>query len=299
MANTRAVKQRITTASNISKITKAMEMVSASKMRKAQQQALQSRQYTKALGRSLKVLAPMVDESLHPLLKKNDSGRALALVISTDRGLCGSLNQTLFKELTIWLKQNPDSELITVGKKAMLFCQFYGLPIFAQFTDMPDTISINDLQAIITLLTNEFVENKTQLVEIFYMDFVNTLVQKPFHTQLLPIAAVWDDADQTHQQVESNQNIETNHKTVEYIFEPSPQTIFNNLLPFYVENTIFQAFLEAKASEHSARMVTMKNASENASELIDELKLVFNKQRQMGITNELLDITTATMSLKN
>ncbi len=290
MANTREVKQRINTAGNIAKITKAMEMVSASKMRKAQQQALLSRNYSKALNQSLQILAPMVDEALHPLLKKGSSDRSLALVIATDRGLCGSLNQTLFKELTAWLKAHPKSELVTVGKKAMLFCQFYGLPIFAQFNDLPDTISINDVQPIVTLISKEFLENRAHEVEIFYMDFVNTLIQKPFHTQLLPIA-----------QVSSTKTAEelAEPKKTEYLFEPSPQAIFNNLLPYYVENTVYQAFLEAKASEHSARMVTMKNASENADELIDELKLIFNKQRQASITNELLDITTATLSLTN
>lgn len=290
MANTREVKQRISTAGNIAKITKAMEMVSASKMRKAQQQALSSRNYTKALNQSLKILAPLIDDTLHPLLKQGSSDRSLALVIATDRGLCGSLNQTLFKELTGWLKTHPNSELITVGKKAMLFCQFYGLPIFAQFNDLPDSISINDIQPIVTLITNEFIENRTREVELFYMDFVNTLIQKPFRTQLLPIGQVMT-TDEIEQLGEP--------KKIEYLFEPTPQVIFNNLLPYYVENTVYQAFLEAKASEHSARMVTMKNASENADELIDELKLIFNKQRQASITNELLDITTATLSLTN
>lgn len=290
MANTREIKQRISTAGNISKITKAMEMVSASKMRRAQQQALQARHYAQALTNSLKILTPQIDETLHPLLKNNNSERCLAVIIATDKGLCGSLNQTLLKELVSWIKSHPNSELITVGKKAMLFCQFYGLPIFAQFTNLPDTISVADIQPIITLISNEYTQGKAKLVELFFMDFVNTLIQHPAHSQLLPI----------EQTVGGENEIETKtSKKSEYIFEPSAQEIFNHLLPYYVENSLFQAFLESRASEHSARMVTMKNASENAGELISELKLIFNKQRQSSITNELLDITTATLSLQN
>lgn len=287
MANTRQVKQRIGTAKNISKITRAMEMVSASKMRKAQQQALATRDYSQALNHSLEILAPMVDENIHPLLKPSKAGRALAVVVATDRGLCGSLNQALFKELTVWLRQHPKSEVIAAGKKATHFCSFYGIPIFAQFNDLPDSVKTADILPITSLVTKEFIEEKASVVEIFYMDFVNTLVQKAYHFQLLPLAKFTE-------QKEGDKRVA---QTAEYLFEPNAQAIFNSLLPYYVENSLYQAFLEARASEHSARMVTMKNASENADELISELKLIFNKQRQAAITNELLDITTATLSL--
>lgn len=288
MANTRQIKQRIGTAKNISKITKAMEMVSASKMRKAQQQALATKVYSQVLSHSLSILAPMVDESLHPLLKKSQSQKSLAVVIASDRGLCGNLNQALLKELTVWLKQNSQGEVVAIGKKATRFCRFYGIPMFAQFNDLPDPIKNSDILPITTLITQEFAQNRTGAVEIFYMDFVNTLVQKPNHYQLLPIAKF----------VSLSGTLDQERRSAEYFFEPSAQAIFDNLLPYYIENSLYQAFLEARASEHSARMVTMKNANENADELIEELKLMFNKQRQAAITNELLDITTATLSLK-
>jgi len=286
MPNTRQIKQRINTAKNISKITKAMEMVSASKMRKAQQQALATKAYVQALNTSLETLSPMIDENIHPLLKKTNGQESLAIIVSTDKGLCGSLNQTLLKELTQWLKLHTKSTVIAIGKKAISFCNFYSITIFAQFSDLPDPIKNTDILPIAKLISSHFVNHEVGLVDIFYMDFVNTLVQKPKTLKLLPLASF------------TTQKENEKPSSAEYIFEPSAQKIFHQLLPYYLENSIYQAFLEARASEHSARMVTMKNANENANELIGELKLAFNKQRQATITNELLDIKTATLSLK-
>lgn len=289
MGNARQVKQRINTAKNISKITKAMEMVSASKMRKAQERAVSARAYARAISASLHLLASRSDASLHPLLKQNTEGVPVALILSTDRGLCGSLNQNLFKELIAWKKRHTAGIVIAVGKKAVHFCQYYGLTLYAQFTDIPDNITTSDITPISRMLTTGYLDSQFRSVTIFFADFINTLAQKPTTDQLLPLQSEDLRLDKTLKQEEIH---------AEYLFEPSPAAILNDLLPYYVENTLYQAFLESKASEHSARMVTMKNASDNAKELVSDLQLIFNKQRQASITSELLDITTATVSLQ-
>lgn len=289
MANSRQVKQRIGTAKNISKITKAMEMVSASKMRKAQERALSARMYSATMAESLRLLARATTDASHPLLRENNQGKALAVVVSTDRGLCGSLNQNLFKELVHWKQKHPQGMVAAIGKKAIQFCQYYGIEIYAQFADLPDKITTTDITPLSSLIVSGYLEESFLSVTLFFMDFVNTLTQRAKTEQLLPIRNL--------SEVDINETLTDKSINSEYIFEPNPQAILNELLPFYIENTIYQAFLEARASEHSARMVTMKNASENASELVEDLQLVYNKERQAAITTELLDITTATASL--
>lgn len=287
MATARQVKQRIGTAKNISKITKAMEMVSASKMKRAQDQTLAARPYATALAESLKMLAREASPELHPLLSSHLEGEDVLVIVSTDRGLCGSLNQNMFKEAIEWYHQHPKGKFIAVGKKAVGFAQFVGLEVIAQFTSIPDKISVGDILPLSSLIIEKFTNKEYRSVSIVYMDFINTLSQKVTMQQLLPIKNL----------VEEVVLVEKEHS--EYIFEPSPAEILKELLPYYIENSIYHAFLEGKASEHSARMVAMKNASENAKDLVKELQLLFNKSRQESITKELLEITTATMTLSN
>jgi F-type H+-transporting ATPase subunit gamma len=288
MPNARQVKQRIGTANNIAKITKAMEMVSASKMRKAQDQTLAARPFAQALRDSLQKLAKEAHPSLHPLLEEHAEGKDVLVVIATDRGLCGSLNQNLFKMLLDWYKKHPEGSFILVGKKAVAFSSFMGLDVYAQFTSMPDTIKTADILPITTLIIDNFTAHTFKSVSIVYMDFINTLSQKVKLQQLLPIKA---------QELAEEGTALTEESVHEYAFEPSPKEILTELLPYYLENNVYQAFLESKASEHSARMVSMKNASDNAKDLVKELRLIYNKSRQESITKELLEITTATLSL--
>lgn len=289
MPNARQVKQRIKTAKNISKITKAMEMVSASKMRKAQERALSARHYTLALRDSLATLAKKVsDESVHPLLKVNQTGKPLAIVIGTDKGLCGSLNQNLFKLLIDWLDQNPKGEVVAIGKTIIRMASFWGVELKAQFSDLPDAVTTADIVGISRLVIDGYLNEEVKSVDLFFTDFINTLSQRPKRLTLLPLASYLEELE----------TLAGSGPEAQYVFEPSAALILDDLLPFYVENMIYQAFLESRASEHSARMVTMKNASENAVELVNDLKLVYNKERQASITNELLDITTASMALK-
>lgn len=287
MNNVRQIKQRIKTAQNIAKITKAMEMVSASKMKKAQEIALAARPYAQTLYESLQLLQQNVITYIHPLLKKHTAGKDVLILVSTDRGLCGSLNPNLFKNTIQWYNTHQNPELIVVGKKAVNFARIYGLQVQAEFIDLGDTIELEDILPISSLVTKGFIEESYKSVSIVFMDFVNTLTQKVTVTQILPLADI---------EALDEGALVSSHISSEYVFEPNANEILNELLPYYLENSIFHAFLEAKASEHSARMVAMKNASENAKDLVHELNLAYNKSRQEGITTELLDITTAILT---
>jgi len=294
MANQRQIKRRISTAKNISQITKAMEMVSASKMKRAQAQALAARPYTRALQASLQKVAKDLDTTIHPLLTRHYEGKHVLILVSTDKGLVGGLNNHLFKEAHDWIKQNKNGLVIPIGKKAVRFCQLAGATIHAQFTELAEKLTTSDIAPITTLITTGFLEKNFQTVSVVYMDFINTLSQKPREIQLLPLQQVtqngrYEQADPAQMPSAINQ---------EYIFEPSAQEILGDLLPYYIENTLYQAFLEAKASEHSSRMVAMKNASENAGDLMKELKLLYNKTRQANITSELIDMSTASLTVQ-
>lgn len=288
MPNDRQVKQRINTAKNIAKITKAMEMVSASKMKRAQAAALSARPYAKALEHSLRLVASQATNYNHPLLSEHSEGKPALLIVSSDRGLCGSLNQNLFKLAGTWVTEHPQGQIITVGKKALAFAQFIGLDVLAVFSNIPDKVTTSDLIPLSTLIVEKFTNHELKSVDLLYTDFINTLSQKSRVTPLLPIKQLPQE-DATLSKLEQPK---------EFVFEPNPADILNELLPYYLENTVFQSFLESKASEHSARMVAMKNASDNAKDLVKELQLLFNKSRQESITNELLDISTAAISLQ-
>lgn len=291
MISTRQIKRRITSAKNISKITGAMEMVAASKMKKAQNQALRARPFAEALIASLKKIAGNLDPSLHPLLSTHLEGYPVLVIVSTDKGLCGSLNTNILKQVISWKNKNNDGKIIAVGKKAVHFSQLLGIPLLAQFTELPESIHIEEILPIAELVKELFLVKEANRIDIIYTDFINTLSQKPKLLTLLPVNQALDD------EVNQDQIDQSPPSLADYSFEPNAKTLLNQLLPYYLENTIFHSLLEATASEHSARMVAMKNASENASELVDELKLIFNKSRQASITSELLDISTAVLTL--
>ncbi len=297
MANTaRQVKRRISTARNISKITKAMEMVAASKMRRAQDQAVAAKPFALHLFNSLNAITKKVDPTLHPLLSQHDSGVHIALVIATDKGLCGSLNTHLVKKLNELRRYHGETNfgVVAVGKKAVLFCRAFGFRIIAQFTDLPEKISPGDVVPISRLLIEKFLAKDFQSVTLVYMDFVNTLKQVSKSEQLLPISkeAVSVPSTRTWSLEDSSVDVDHGPMPAEYSFEPGAKQILNDLLPFYIEVVMYHAFLEARASEHSARMVAMKNATENAGQMIDDLQLLYNKARQAAITQELSEIVS-------
>lgn len=284
MPNTRLIKRRIRSAQNIAKITKAMEMVSASKMRRAQQQVQASRPYASKLHEVLSTIATHTNPELHPLLQQS-SGRPCLLLISTDRGLCGGLNTNLFKSAIEFMEHHPDTVVVVVGKKAQEFAQRVGWSIAASFVGLPEKVSFNDVVPVAELIRDGFLKKEFSTVHALHMKFVNTLTQSPATTQLLPLAS-------------SDFESETIGEEGEYAFEPSAKEILDTLLPYYVEMEVYQLVLDAKASEHSARMISMQNASNNAKDVVGSLRLEYNKGRQAGITKELLEITTASLTLQ-
>lgn len=293
MASDRIIKNRIKTTKNIRQITKAMEMVAASKMRKSQQQATSSKPYSRKLQESLQRLAGVADASKHSLLKTNKKGKHVAILIGPDKGLTGGMISNLLKEADTFANQLNESnsfEFITIGKKAREYAIKMGFEILAEFSNMSDNLSFEDTLPISKLILDGYTSKEYQDVNIIYMDFISTLIQKSNVNQILPIAVEPILAPQTPEEL-IEKDVSSRY---DYIFEPSAEEVLDWLLPYYVEVLIYQTILEAKASEHSARMVAMKNASDNAKEIIDDLTLAFNKSRQANITNELLDITTAT-----
>lgn len=296
MSDIQSLKRRIKSAKNIKQITKAMEMVSASKMRKSQAQALASRPYARKLESTLNTIASLVDDSTtHPLLEQPETGEDVVLLISTDKSLAGSLNTNLFRGAHSYSDEFPEKpQYIIVGQKARQFVLSMDYPLFAEFTNLPDPLAYADTLPISKLVIDNFIDKKFRSVHVVYMDFVSTLVQQVRPLQLLPLSVNWSSVIDEPAEVITASAAETS----QYIFEPSASDILDWLLPYYVELSIYQLLLEAKASEHSARMVSMKNASENATEIISDLTLSFNKVRQAGITSELLDNATAAMIVK-
>lgn len=285
MANIIALKKRIKSVSNIAKITKAMEMVSASKMRQAQSQALASRHYSRKLDEILGKIGNVIDTSMHPLLQGvTSTNKTAILVISTDRGLTGSLTTNLFRSIEHF-QTDHKADIYTIGRLAKEYAIKSNSNLVAEFGSVEEKISYEATQPIASLLIREFLNQKYKEVYVAYMDFISTLVQKPRIVQLLPIRYT--------------ETADTSQFTLmkEYTFEPDPKTLLNSLLPYSVELKLYQAMLEARASEHSARMVAMKNASDNAKELGRDLNLRYNQSRQANITNELADIITASMSV--
>lgn len=286
MPSARAIKQRIKSAKNISKITKAMEMVSASKMRRSQQQAQASRPYAQNLQKILQKISTYTNASMHPLLAQRDEGKTLLVIVSTDRGLVGGLNSNLFRAVLHWKETQGDIECVSIGKKAREFVQKTGMNLYADFSQLPDKVSYRDTLPISTLLMNIFLSGEFRTVFVLHMQMINALSQKPVFDQLLPISPL--EIENPAELVEASK---------EYVFEPTPREILSWLLPYYIENSMYFTLLEAKASEHSARMMSMKNASDNAKEVVGVLSLEYNRSRQASITQELQEITTAQMSL--
>ncbi len=287
MAQARLIKSRIKSATNIAKITKAMEMVAASKMRRSQEQALASRPYTHKLLEMLHTIGTNTDSSLHVLLSTpNPQASELLILVSTDRGLAGSLNSNLFRAAMIELSSMRSPKIVAIGKKAREFALKMDIPLIAEFTGLPDRLTLADVLPVAHLFVEGFLNGEFSSVRTIHAQFVSTLSQQPEVNKLLPI---------TVPAIESSQ---VKVSKQEYSFEPNPKEILDFLLPFYTENGFYQIMLEAKASEHSARMVSMKNASDNAKDIVGSLRLEYNKSRQAAITTELLDITTASLALK-
>ncbi len=298
MANLRDIRRRIKSVKNTAQITRAMQLVAAAKMKKAQDQAIAGREYADQLNQVLVNLKENVNEESHPLLEKRDGDKTLTLVISTDKGLCGGLNANLLKLVT--KQHNSGTEYVTVGKKLRLQLEKTGNDIKADFL-IEDPVAFAAARPIAKLLTEQFLSGDYDMIKVCFTNFVSTLVQTPHCSQLLPIESDKLAEKQDYEGVGKEKVGETDHGAAmenDYEFEPSPEKVLDTLLPQYLNFQIYQMILESRASEHSARMVSMKAATDNAKNMIDDLTLDYNKLRQAAITSELLEITTAMKAME-
>jgi F-type H+-transporting ATPase subunit gamma len=285
MPDIRLIRRRIKGVQSIAKITRAMEMIATSKMRKAQERGLAGRPYADKIHQVISDLAalPQVDDRpLHPLLQRRSVSKIAVVHITPDRGLCGGLIANINRSAgTFVLQQSVPVNLTCVGRKGLDFMQRYGREIRAEFTWLGDQPGLLDTLPISRVITDDYAAGYVDAAYVSYTRFVSTLTQKPVIEPILPVEpAVIPRAE-----------------NVEYIYEPDAQEVLAGLLPRFVEMQIYHAILESIASEQSARMVAMRNATDNAKELVEDLTLAYNKARQEAITTELLDITGGVSAL--
>ncbi len=291
MPSTRDLRRRIKSVKNTAQITKAMQMVASAKMRKAQLAALAGRPYAQLMNEVLAAATAGAGEFSHPLLEKRPVKRRALIVITTDKGLCGALNTNLLREAA---KYDAKALYVSAGRKGAQFIARAKRELAAEFT-YRDTPVFAEARTISKFVQELFLEGKVDQVDVAFNNFISTLTQKPEIRTLLPIGDI--------KKLEADLVGEGRGESLapaggkEYTFEPNPAAVLGNLLPHYLNYQVFQFLQEARASEHSARMVAMKNATDNAKQILKDLTLEYNKLRQASITNELLEITTAQMAL--
>lgn len=293
MANTRELRRRIKSIKNISQVTRAMQMVSAVKMRKAQEKAINGRPYSENLSQALERLFPRVDNQTHPLLIGNDSNKIGVIFLSTDKGLVGSLNTNLIRILM----GTSNATYITVGRKGRNFVVRTHKDLVADFENV-DAISFRLAVQLAKLVTESFITGEVGEVYLIYPHFVSTIKQEATKVKLLPMD-VESITAQLHLRGDAKESASAHlgGGSKEFLFEPNLSSLLDSLLHHYIQIRIYQALLETKASEHSARMVAMKNATDNAMELTEDLTLTYNQVRQDSITREILEISSASAAM--
>ena len=294
MPSLKDIRGRIGSVRNIAQITRAMEMVAASRMKRAQDAILAARPYSDELRAALSRVAAVVGEEVDPLLARRPVKRVALIMITTDRGLAGSLNANAIRAALRWTQERigqptedggrVEVEAITIGRKGRDGLRRAGIPIAAHFPQLGDRPAFSDVTPIARLVTEDFLEGKYDEIDVAYSTFISTLTQRPEIKPLLPIA--------TPEQ-EEGADVEND----EYLFEPSPEAVLSKLLPHFVAIDLYRAVLEIQASEQSARMIAMRNSTDNANELIDDLTLVYNKTRQATITREMIEIASGAEAL--
>ncbi len=279
MAVGKEIRVKINSIKSTRKITRAMEMVAASKMRKAQERMQASRPYTEKMRNVVAHLAHAHPEYKHPYLLERDVRRVGFIIISSDRGLCGGLNNNMFKvvvgKMKEWHDKGVEIDLCTIGAKASAFFTRLKGNIIAKTSHLGDTPEIAELIGVVKVMLDAYDEGKLDRLFVVYNDFVNTMTQRPVVDQLLPVQA--------------EQSEELAHHW-DYMYEPEARDVLNALLTRYIESLVYQGVVENLSCEQAARMVAMKSASDNAGELIDDLQLVYNKARQAAITQEISEI---------
>ena len=278
MASIKILRRRIRSIQGTAKITRAMEMIATAKLRRTQQQALAGRPYSEKIRRVIANLAiePQVKGGIPPLLEKREVNKIYIIHMTTDRGLCGGLNTNLNRMVARFiLEQKVPVTLITVGRKGRSFARSSGLNIYAEFSGLGDRATVRETLPISEIVVEDYSKGAVDLVYLAYPHFVSTMVQKPTMEVLLPIEPASVPPGQIG----------------EYIYEPGASAVLNQLLPRFVEMQVYHGVLELIASEQSARMVAMRNASEAAQDMIESLTLILNKARQESITKEISEIT--------
>jgi F-type H+-transporting ATPase subunit gamma len=296
MPSTRDIRRRIKSVKSTAQITKAMQLVAAAKMKKAQDLATNGRAYAELMNKILVSLKESAEESTHPYFTPGEGGKTLVLVIASDKGLCGALNTNLFKKL-VNTELTGEVEYVTIGKKAVQGIARLHRTLLADFP-IKDPAKFVEVRSAGKFLQDKFRSGDYAKVLVAFNNFINTVTITPTVEQLLPVNKVTLGGKRNFEGMGNGHEVyETAANTTDYTFEPSAAEVFETILPQYVNNTIFQMLLEARASEHSSRMVAMKNATDNAKQMLKDLSLEYNKLRQAAITNELLEITTAKMAL--
>lgn len=288
MPTPREIRRRIRSVRNTSQITRAMEMVAASKMRRAQQHVLATRPYAERIRAMIGDLASMTafeEQGEFPLLVQRPIRRSQVILVTSDRGLAGAFNTNVIRRAVTFMRnerpEGPDNvDVVAVGRKGRDFLTRYGWRLAAEFVNMGDRPSIEDIRPIVQIAVSDFVAERIDAVYVVYTKFISTLRQQPEVLQVLPIEAPEGVGEVT-----------------DYIFEPGPAAVLQALLPRFVEVQIYQAMLESIASEQSARMVAMRNATDNARELVSELTMTYNKVRQAQITREVSEIAAGAAAL--
>ena len=291
MASTRDIRRRIKSVKNTAQITKAMQLVAAAKMKKAQDQASNGRAYAEMLNKILVNLKDQAEEGVHPFFSEGKGDKTLVLVIASDKGLCGALNTNLIKKL-VTTPIEGEVEYVTIGKKAVQAINRLRRTLLADFP-IKDPAKFAEVRAVGRFVQEKFHTGDYKKVLVVFNNFINTVTVVPTVEQILPVNPVTLGGKR-----DFAPEIETVTAKTEYTFEPSAAVVFETVLPQYVNDTVYQMVLESRASEHSSRMVAMKNATDNAKQMIKDLSLEYNKLRQAAITNELLEITTAKMALE-
>lgn len=287
MANLRDIRRRIKSVKNTAQITKAMQMVAASKMRKAQQAALAGRDYAQLLNRVITSLRDAIDPSSHPLLERRGKKSQLVILMTTDKGLCGALNTNILREAG---SLDPaTTRFVSIGRKGTQFLARMRRTMVADFP-LAERPTFPQCKQISKFCIEKFLSGEVDSVSILYPRFVNTLTQAPILLPILPIASL------------EEVGLKSDYEPLPPIeggieFEPDAAAVLDAILPAYIHYIVYQTQLGTRASEHSARMVAMKNATDNAKSLIKDLTLEYNKARQAGITNEILEIATAQLAL--
>ncbi|MFN3919216.1 MAG: F0F1 ATP synthase subunit gamma [Methylohalobius sp.] len=288
MAVGKEIRTKIQSIRNTQKITKAMEMVAASKMRKTQERMQATRPYARRMQQIIQHLAHAHPEYRHPFLLPRDGKRIGVLLITTDRGLCGGLNANLFRgllrQMKAWEEEGASLELSVIGQKGVSFFSSIGAKIVAQLTHLKDEVRLQDIIGPVKVMLDKYSQNELDQIYLVFNEFVNTMTQRPVIQKLLPVEVETPEDKLKHYW--------------DYIYEPDAQEVLDELLIRYVESIVFQGIVENKACEQAARMIAMKSASDNAGKFIDELQLLYNKARQSSITQEISEIVSGAAAVQ-